>query len=222
MAESDKGIIPFIKGRRVGPDAIVSRDEQWAARAREQNPPAKEWVYSTFPFYATEAVVLNQSIGTTFNICAMPALGGILKATSARTTVYTGSAGKELRLCLYRYHREKKDGSQRRVLRKILHSEAVIDCATTLRTAPSNVELGGSGAVVHPGEPCFLGFRGSADALRFPTASTDNIGHFAMYYRTHADNESLPAEVNLAQMTKTYQGNIPWVSYLSKEASILF
>ena len=214
--------IPFIKGRRVGPDAIVSRDEQWGARSREANPALKEWVYSTFPFYATEAVVLNQTINTTLNICAMPAMGGILRATTARTTVYTGVSGESLRLCLYRYHREKKDSSQRRVLRKIVHSEAVIDCTTTLRTEPTNVELGGSGAIVYPDEPCFLGYRGSHSSLRFPTASTDNIGHFAMYYRAHADDESLPLEVDLAQMTKTYQGNIPWVSYLSKEASILF
>lgn len=222
MDESGKGNIPFIKGRRVGPDAIVSRDEQWAARAREANPPAKEWVYSTFPFYATEAVVLNQGLSTTLNLCIMPSMGGILEATSARIKVYTGVSGKDLRICLYRYHSDRKLSNRKRRLVKVLNSEIKFDCSAAARTTPIDVTLGGAGARITPGEPYFLGYRASSNSLMFPTASTNDIGHFPMYYQNHVDDESLPTELNLEAMNKTYQGNIPWVTYLSKEAAILF
>ena len=222
MDETGKGDIPFIKGRRVGPDAIVSRDQQWAARAREANPPAKEWVYSTFPFYATEAVVLNQGLATTLNLCIMPPISGILHATSARIKGYAGVSGKDLRICIYRYHSKGESTKIKRRLIKVLNSEVVFDCSSAARTTPIDIELRGGGAKAFPGEPYFLGYRASSNSLMFPTASTNDIGHFPMYYQAHGDGVSLPTELNLEAMNKTYQGNIPWVTYLSKEASILF
>jgi len=224
MDESRRGDIPFIKGRRVGPDAIVSRDEQWAAQGREANPVAKEWVFSSFPFHASDAVTSGgATLGTTLNLCIMPSLSGHLIATHVRTTVYTGVSDKELRVCLYRYYPERGSTKIKRRLVKVLNSEAIIDCSTTLRTAPTGVDAGvKGGVVVEPGEPYFLGYRASSGSIRVPTAASNNVGQFPMYHQPHADNTLLPAELNLATMSKTYDGNIPWVSYLSKEASILF
>ena len=221
MDESNKGDIPFVRGRRVGPDAIVSRDEQWSALAREANPPHKEWVYSSFPFYANEATVVNAGLQTTLNICLMPPIGGNILATHVRTTVYTGVSDKDLRVCLYRYHPERESTKLKRRLIKILNSEVVIDCSTTKRDGPTGVNVGGAGVVVRSGEPYFLGYRASSNSIMFPTASANNRGQFPMFYQNHDDDTPLPTEVNLAEMSKTYDGNIPWVTYLSAEGSIL-
>lgn len=214
--------IPFIKGRRVGPDAVVSRDEQWAARVREAYPPAKEWLFSSFPFHASEAVAGTATLSTTLNLCIMPSISGYLVATHARTTVFTGVSGEELRVCLYRYHPEMETTKPQRRLVKVLNSEVVIDCSTTAKTAPTGADTGGEGARIMPGEPYFLGYRTSSSSIRIPSAATNDLGQFPMYWQAHADNTPLPTELNLAAMNKTYNGNIPWITYLSKDASILF
>ena len=221
MAESTKGNIFHVRGRRVGPDAIVSRDEQWSALGREANPPAKEWIYSSFPFYASESVVASGGMQTTFNISIMPPVSSVIHATTARIKIYTEDSGKDLRVCLYRYDREREPTKDRRRLVKVLNSETVFDCGTQFRTTPLDVFLRGDGAKVVPGEVYFLGYRASSNSIVLPCASTNNMNHFPMYYQTHADDVPLPNELNLERMSKTYDGNVPWVSFLSREASVL-
>jgi len=221
MAESPKGNIFHIKGRRVGADAIVSRDEQWGARAREANPPSKEWVYSSFPFYASESVVASGGMQTTFNVSIMPPVSSVIHATAARIKIYTEDSGKNLRVCLYRYVRERESTKKKRRLIKVLNSETVFDCGTQHRTAPLDVLLGGDGAKVIPGEVYFLGYRASSNSIVLPCASTNSMNHFPMYYQSYEDDVALPVELDLESMSKTYDGNVPWVSFLSKEASIL-
>jgi len=221
MAESTKGDIFHLRGRRVGPDAIVSRDEQWAARSREANPPAKEWVYSTFPFFAPNALEPQGSLGTFFNICIMPPISSTLHAVTARLKVYTGVANEELRVCLYRYARERDSTKKRRRLIKVLNSETVFDCTNNSRATPNDVSLGGDGAKVLPSEPFFLGWKASHANLRIPAAVVGNINHWPVYSQSYNDGVSFPNDVNLEDMSKSYDGNVPWVSFLSKEASIL-
>ena len=64
MAESTKGNIFHVKGRRVGPDAIVSRDEQWDARAREDSVKRDEWFISTMPMHSHNGLVVNDALDT--------------------------------------------------------------------------------------------------------------------------------------------------------------
>ena len=208
--------IPFIKGRRVGPDAIVSRDEQWAARSREAHPPREEWYVSTLPPHMNNAVSESAPMIEELVIAPLAQIPGILDATSARLRVSTRGIGEKLRVCLYRY--EDSRTLRKKALRKVPNSDAIFDLSLdTTAGAPLDVALNGV-ATVLPGRQYFVGFRCTSTSARIPCASVDDVGHYACYVHEGYPDAVPPVNLAASDLQKTYEARVPWITYVSTNA----
>lgn len=224
MVRKKSTSVPFIRGRKVGPDAIVNRNEQWAARAREANPPRDEWFISTMPMHGHNGLVVNDALDENLHIVPLPSLSSILDATAIRIKIVTGDSGKHIRVCLYEY---KTDLSYRnRALRKVTNSELAIDVSTRFVSAPLDSPLDGV-ATVHPGRAYFMGYRSNTTTVRVPVNDTlgggITIGHFPKYTLVGYPDETLPSTIRFSDLNKAdnYSGNVPWLTYISNEAKNL-
>jgi hypothetical protein len=212
--------IPFIKGRRVGPDAIVSRDEQWAARVREVNPPREEWLISTYPMHFHRGLTVGGDAisATNLELVPLPSLGGILDAVATRMKIFTQDAGKHIRTCIYEYAPNKN--LRNRVFKKVPNSECTTDVTDRHISTPLDTRLNGV-CSLKPGKPYFLAWRGNSEDVRVPIsdmdATSDTTGHFPIYYMTYPD-ERLPVEVRISHFSKRYTGGVPWITYISNDA----
>ena len=223
MDESGKGDIPFIKGRRVGPDAIISRDEQWAARSREANPQATSWYISTGTPADAGNLAITSALNEDFLIIA-PAipLTGVLDISVARLTVNTGDAGEHFRTCLYKYvgHRDLR----KRSLLKVRHTDVVFDVSTDTKSdiPPHEIDLAES-VRLYPSEIYFIGYRPSDKAtMRLPLFPGNDMSPFFQYFDTSETTGTFPDKLVIADLGQNHNLFMPWVTYLSKEASILF
>lgn len=212
--------IPFIKGRRVGPDAIVSRDEQWAARAREANPPRKEWLLSTGSWQTNGSLVVSSNPSTELRFIPVAPLSGILDAVVGRIEIDTVHAANTFTTAIYRYVSDRS--SRERMLLKVRNSEVVFPVDNDTKSKPPlDVETGGV-ATVLPDEQHFIAYRSSGTTLRLPSIPGHDMSHFCCYTFSGLSSGTLPDRMFISNLTKQYDITIPWITYLSKEASILF
>ena len=207
--------IPYGRGQRRGADSSIDQEESWAIRAREANPAASEWFISTFPFYANDAVVVNGALGAALKLNALPSLSGTIEVTAARIKVYTEDSGKHIRACIYRYDTTQKV----KQFVKVPNTEVVFDVSSQYRTTPLDVKLDGV-ARLTPGYPYFLGTRSNSGTVRVPVTTAQDRSHFPSYQIPVAD-EPLPGRLNISDLDKNYNGYVPWITYLSKEAEQL-
>ena len=214
--------IPFIKGRRVGQDSILSRDEQWGARVREAATPRDEWFISTMPMHGHNGLVVNDELDQDLNIVPLPTLSSTLDAVAVRLKIFTAHSGKHIRTCLYQY--DSHADLRFRKFRKVLHSDAVIDLSTRFTSAPKDVALKDV-AELHPNKRYFLGYLNNSDTARLPTNDTLaaglTVGHYPVYTMAHAD-QALPKTIRFSKLAKYYGGNVPWITYISNDALQLF
>ena len=215
--------IPFIKGRRVGPDAIVSRDEQWAARSREAHPPATAWYISTGTPADAGDLAITSALNENFLVIA-PAipLTGVVDISVARLPVNTEDAGEHFRVCLYKYVNDR-DFAKRSLL-KVRHTDVVFDVSANTKTTTPPLEIDLADTVrLYPNEVYFIGYRPSdKTTMRLPLFPGNDMNPFFQFYDESETTGTFPDKLVIADLSKNHKYYTPWVTYLSKEASILF
>jgi len=207
--------IPHGRGQRRGEDAWSGQEESWAIRARESNPDAAEWFISSFPFHANDAVVVTGALGAALQLNMLPSLSGVIEVTSARIKIYTQDSGKTIRACIYRFDTSQKT----KQFVKVPNTDVTFDVSAQYRTTPLDVKLDGV-ARLTPGYPYFLGTRANSGTVRVPVTTAQNVCHFPSY-QIPVEDGPLPGRLNISDLDKNYDGYVPWITYLSKEAEQL-
>ena len=146
----------------------------------------------------------------------LPPLSGVLELVTARITIHTADSGKHIRACIYRY--DSSQGKKQFV--KVPSSEVLFDVSSDTKSgAPLDVPLDGAARLV-PGHIYFVGTRSNSGTVRIPAAVTSSVSPFPSFQYPVPD-KTLPRRIDIETMSKTYDGFVPWVSYLSIDAKNL-
>tara|TARA_Y100000034_G_scaffold100544_1_gene124021 strand:+ start:368 stop:1003 length:636 start_codon:yes stop_codon:yes gene_type:complete len=205
--------LPFGRGYRVGPDAVVAQNESWASRARDV-PARDEWFISSIPVFGSGAAG-QASYSANLRLTVLPRLAGVLEAKYARMRVTTASAGSFLNSSIYRY--DTKNGKKTFV--KVPSSDAEFSGAST---GEQTYKLQNT-VVLHPGENYFLGAYVSNSAIGVTSDNNTAVRLVPVRLATATlagISSSLPGSVALELTSAEFAGYyVPWVMYLSAMAN---
>ena len=226
--------IPYSQGRKLGPDARVRQDEDWSRTRREEENFGEEWWLSTMPLHSTQRPVdEDPDVITTaelnhlgkLQVTAFPALSGVLFAEAVRLKINNQDTndGTFLDVCIYQAVASEKSRTMNFV--KVPQSGVRISPNKRFLAAPLDFSLKGT-VKLYPGRQYFLGWKSNAADLRIPVANCPvnadiGVTHLPTFLLDKEEDEvppGLPGEITPSEMIKFYGAQVPWITYVSRNA----
>lgn len=196
-------IIPGGRGVRYGRDSNVEYRESIDERVGRLWKK-DEWLLSNVA--SSSGSVSLTADRLYLYVCNYPEK--VLTASEARLYVDANVAGSFSLAAIYNF-RGRDSGFY-----KVPNSEVTIDCAAIgVRTASMSL-----GPQVNPEARYFIGLCASSAAISFIGTSLSG-DCTASLYLSHSSAEALPANISMAEITKSTSCDVPRVVYLSRDAA---